>query len=286
MKITNEKVFGIDICIGIPTGELAGIVDRFFELKGNPSFIAHRLFPGGYSEILFNLGDVLHASISSSKNENRRITCRQFLVSGIKTGYFDVTSPVNMHCVGVRFKVDGIKRLFEISPAEFTDNDFNLDEIIARSAAHNLYESLAECRTPVERFNLLSRLLIKKLISSKNDYTAESIVKRVLSRPFLSINNLEKETGYSRQYLHRVFKSFTGISIKKFQQINRAIVYLALLIRVAILTRAILSKILSSLPAILPLHISHRSVLSNRIPTSSSLHFYNTSDPFFFSFAS
>jgi len=221
MKITSEKVFGIDICIGIPTGELAGIVDRFFELKGNPSFIAHRLFPGGYSEILFNLGDVLHASISSSKNENRRITCRQFLVSGIKTGYFDVTSPVNMHCVGVRFKVDGIKRLFDISPAEFTDNDFNLDEIIARSAAHNLYESLAECRTPVERFNLLSRLLIKKLISSKNDYTAESIVKRVLSRPFLSINNLEKETGYSRQYLHRVFKSFTGISIKKFQQINR-----------------------------------------------------------------
>jgi AraC-like DNA-binding protein len=221
MKIINEKVFGVDICIGIPAGELAGIVDRFFELKGNPSFIAHRLLPSGYSEILFNLGDALYANVSCSKHENSQITCRQFLLSGIKTGYFDVTSPANMHCVGVRFKIDGIRRLFDISPAELTDNDFNLDEVIARNEAYNTYEALSECSSPVERFSLLSRLLIKNLISSEVDFTAESIVKEILSSPFLSINSLEKETGYSRQYLHRVFKSYTGISIKKFQQINR-----------------------------------------------------------------
>lgn len=221
MKIINEKVFRIDVCIGIPTGELAGIVDRFFELKGKPSFIAHRLLPAGYSEILFNLGDVLYASTSSSKNENGQISCKQFLVSGIKTGYFDVASPENMHCVGVRFKIDGIKRLFDICPAELADNDFNLDDVIARRTAYNLYEKLAECRTPAERFELLSGLLIKNLILTKSDSIAESIVKEIVSRPGLSINTMQKETGYSRQYLHRVFKSFTGISIKKFQQINR-----------------------------------------------------------------
>ena len=221
MRITNEKVFGIDVCIGTPTDVLAGIVDRFFELKGKPSFISHRLLPYGYSEILFNLGDVLYANASSSKNENTQIICKQFLVSGIKTGYFDVAPPENMHCVGVRFKIDGIKRLLDISPTEIADNDFNLDDVITKSTAHNLYDKLVACRTPAERFDLLSCLLIKNLMSTKSDSIAESMVKEVLSRSLLSINALEKETGYSRQYLHRVFKSFTGISIKKFQQINR-----------------------------------------------------------------
>jgi len=114
-----------------------------------------------------------------------------------------------------------MKKLFDISPAELTDNDYELDLLISRSLASNIREKLAECGTTLERFNLLGRLLVKKIIQSEKEKASEGIVKEILGKPFLSINSLEKETGFSRQYLHRVFKSSTGISIKKYQQLNR-----------------------------------------------------------------
>jgi AraC-like DNA-binding protein len=219
LRIIKQNTFGLTVHLGIPTGVLADYVESIFELNGRPSYKVHRLLPAGYSEVLFNLGDVLFAN--NSAKENAQICCRQFLVSGIKTGYFDVTAPGFMNCIGIRFKMGAMKKLFDISPSEFTDNDYDLDLLISRSKANNIYEMLAECKTIPERFNLLSRLLINIIIQYKCDNVPESIVKRILVRPGMSINLLEKETGYSRQYLHRVFKSSTGISIKKFQQINR-----------------------------------------------------------------
>jgi AraC-like DNA-binding protein len=142
-------------------------------------------------------------------------------VSGIKTGFMDVNAPEFMHCIGIRFHVGGMKKLFDISPAELTDDDYELDLLISRSLAFNIHEKLAECKTTVERFDLLGRLLIKKIIRSEKDNASENIVKEILAKPFLPVRSLEKETGYSRQYLHRVFKSSTGISIKKYQQLSR-----------------------------------------------------------------
>jgi len=219
MKIIKQNTFGLSVQIGIPTGVLSGIVERFFELNGSPSYKSHRLLPVGCSEILFNLGDVLMASTLNKANPE--ISCRQFLVSGIKTGFMDVNAPKKMHCIGIRFHVGGMKKLFNISPAELTDNDYELDLLISRSLACNIREKLAECITTAERFDLLGRLLVKKIIQSGIENASEGIVKEILVKPFLSINSLEKETGYSRQYLHRVFKSSTGISIKKHRQLNR-----------------------------------------------------------------
>ncbi|HKJ81920.1 MAG TPA: helix-turn-helix transcriptional regulator [Ignavibacteriaceae bacterium] len=219
MKIIKQNTFGLSVQIGIPTGVLSGIVERFFELNGSPSYKSHRLLPVGCSEILFNLGNVLMATTLNKANPE--ISCRQFLVSGIKTGFMDVNATKKMHCIGIRFHVGGMKKLFDISPAELTDNDYELDLLISRSLACNIREKLAECGTTLERFNLLGRLLVKKIIQSEKEKASEGIVKEILGKPFLSINSLEKETGFSRQYLHRVFKSSTGISIKKYQQLNR-----------------------------------------------------------------
>ncbi|HKI79721.1 MAG TPA: AraC family transcriptional regulator [Ignavibacteriaceae bacterium] len=219
MKIIKQNIFGLSVQIGIPTGALSGIVERFFELNGSPSYKSHRLLPVGCSEILFNLGDVLLAS--TLNKENPEISCRQFLVSGIKTGFMDVNAPKKMRCIGIRFHVGGMKKLFDISPAELTNNDYELDLLISRSLASNIRERLAECKSTRERFDLLGRLIIKKIIQSEKENTSENIVKEILDKPFLPVRSLEKETGFSRQYLHRVFKESAGISIKKYQQLYR-----------------------------------------------------------------
>lgn len=198
---------------------LADYVEMIFELSGSPSYKKHRLLPSGYSEVLFNLGDVLFANASAGKTPG--VCCRKVLVSGIKTGYLDVNAPEKMKCVGIRFKMGAMKKLFGVSPEELTDNDYDLDLLIHKSKADNIYEMLAGCKSVRERFDLVCRILVNIIFHSGREVSPEPVVKEILSRPFTAVKNIEKETGYSRQYLHRVFKSFTGISIKKFQQINR-----------------------------------------------------------------
>jgi len=219
LKIIRQNTFGLTVHLGVPTGVLAGYVESIFELNGRPSYKMHRLLPAGYSEVLFNLGDVLFANASAGKNTG--VCCKKVLVSGIKTGYLDVKAPEYMSCMGIRFKIGAMKKLFGVSPAELTDNDFDLDLLISRSKADNIYSMLAECKTIPEKFNLLSRLLINIILQSGQEISRDPIVRGILTRPSMAINTLEKETGFSRQYLHRVFKSHTGISIKKYQQISR-----------------------------------------------------------------
>ena len=220
MKIINQKLFGVNAIIGIPSGILSHFVESFFELEGKPEYKFHRLLPKGTSEILFNFGDIFYG-LNSNKNNLRKINCKNYLISGIKTSYLDSFPAGYFHCVGIRFKIDGMKKLLDIIPQELADNDYELDLVITKSSAQQCYEKLYECKSPLEKFKLLEDWLLKKLISSKNLIKAEPVVDVILAKPFTQIKLLEKEIGFSRQYLHKSFKAATGISIKRYQQIRR-----------------------------------------------------------------
>jgi AraC-like DNA-binding protein len=220
MKIINQKLFGVNAVIGLPESILSNIVDSFFELQGKPEYMVHRLLPKGTSEILFNFGDTFYG-VNSLKNNLRKVSCKHYLISGIKTSYFDSLPADYFHCTGIRFKIDGMKKLFDITPEVFTDNDYELDLVISKSSASQCYEKLYECKSPSEKFKFLENWLLKRFISPKHPIKTEPVVNAILAKPFTQINLLEKETGFSRQYLHRSFKTATGISIKRYQQIRR-----------------------------------------------------------------
>ncbi len=222
MKTITHTLFGLNTTVGIPLGVLSSSVECFFELKGKPEYKIHRLLPKGTSEILFNLGEPFYGDTTKpSSNNLKRINCKHFLISGIKTGYLDSFAVDYFHCVGIRFKIDGIKKLLNIAPVELTDNDFELDTVISKNIAQYLYESLNECSTTSQRFNLLENWLFEKLSHSKSNDKNAHIINTILSKPFLPVKVLEVETRYSRQYLHKKFKEETGISIKKYQEIIR-----------------------------------------------------------------
>ena len=222
MKIITKNLFGLNTTIGIPPGILSSSVECFFELKGKPEYKIHRLLPKGTSEILFNLGDPFYGNPAKSEGNNlQTINCKHYLISGIKTGYLDSYAVNYFHCIGIRFKINGMKRFFDIFPAELTDKDFELDEVISKGTAQFFYERLHECKTTSERFDFLYNRLLEKSFQSKSKDKDTTVTDIILSKPFLTVASLEKETGFSRQYLHRKFKGETGISIKKYQEIIR-----------------------------------------------------------------
>ncbi len=222
MKIIEKNIFGLNAVIGIPQNILSSGVDCFLELKGRPEYKIHRLLPKGTSEILFNLGDTFFGNPAGNAEKGlNRIICRHYLISGIKTSYLDSFAVDYFHCTGIRFKINGIKKIFDISPVELADSDFELDSVISRNSAQTLYEKISGCETTFERFSLLENWLLQKMLSSKKYDEPDPVVNAILSNPFSPVNSLERETGFSRQYLHRKFKDATGISIKKYQEIKR-----------------------------------------------------------------
>ena len=222
MKIINKNLFGLNTFIGIPPGIISNSVECFFELQGKPEYKVHRLIPKGTSEILFNLGEPFYANPAiHASNNMHRINCKNYLVSGIKTAYLDSFAVNYFHCVGIRFKINGMKRFFNISPLELADKDFVLDQIISRKTVHDIYERLFNCKAAPERFHILNNWLLKKMMRSEYHNNSLPVINAILSKPFLPVKLLEQETGFSRQYLHKRFKAETGISIKKYQGIIR-----------------------------------------------------------------
>ena len=220
MKIITKNILGLKTTVGIPSGYLGTFVDKFFELEGSPGYRKHRIIPSGTSEILFNLGDSIYGRSPehSSAGNDDLIFFGRYIISGVKTRYFDSIPSERIHFVGIKFKIDGMKKLFDISPAELADNDRDLDIVIPKTFAEDTLEKLDACPTSQVRLKTMAGLLQNKLATAGGPNT---LVNEILKKPFLKVKQLESETGFSRQYLHRVFKSETGISIKKYQKIRR-----------------------------------------------------------------
>ena len=215
LQIIKKYEFGLKTTIGKPSGFLCELIDNFFELEGKPEYKQHRIIPACSSEVLFNLGESVHGSGPSAKE---KIHFSKYIVSGIRTGFFNSIPGKKVHFTGIKFRINGVRKLFNLSPSELTNNDYNLDEVISPKYADDIYEKLADCSSAEERFILLAGLCAKKLNCNNN---SNLLVKEILAKPMQTIMQLSSYTGFTRQYLHRIFKSETGISIKQYQRIQR-----------------------------------------------------------------
>jgi AraC-like DNA-binding protein len=216
MKTVQNYLYGLNTIVGIPTYKLRNIVDSFFEIKGKPLYKTHRILPRGTSEILFNFGDNIRGS--SVLHDN--ITCKHYLCSGVRTAYFDSTPAGFINIVGIRFTIGGWDKLFRVPPDEMKNEDQNLEFILPKKEAETLLEKLFYSKNSIGRFLLLEKWITKKLSDQALPIKTE-ISDLILQNPFYSLKEIEKYSGYSRQYLHRIFKSKTGLSPKEYQQIRR-----------------------------------------------------------------
>ncbi len=224
MKIIRYHHLGLDVTVGIPADDLKSVVHFYLQMRGNADFQSLRILPRCTSEIIFNLKDPLLGMSGSNKEE---ISFQYYLCSGIRSTYFDSVLTGNIDFVVVRLCPTGWNRMFEIPPYKLTNHNVELDSILGRTESDLMCERLSEYSHSADIFELLQQWIRNRLREEYRNGT--DLSNFILKRPSSTIKELESMTGYSRQYLHRIFKSITGLSIKDYQQLARFFTVLTIL---------------------------------------------------------
>lgn len=202
-----------------PAG-LGGIVQVIFDLQGTPAYGTHRLFARPGQHLHINLGDPIDG-LAGAAGEARRMN--EHLVSGSRSAWFDSRPAGRLHFVGVAFSPTGLHALTGVPQHELTDRDLPLDDLLPPRLAAEWRERLLHATGPDERIELTRRMLMRLKTGRGTDHRshAPSIAHYILGQATKPMKELERCTGYSRQYLLRLLLERTGMGLREHQQLVR-----------------------------------------------------------------
>lgn len=202
-----------------PYSPISRIVDCMFEITGRPSSSCLRNYPVAKFELVFNLsGKTLKGRNYAT---NKVESCTDIVVRGSHTKLFELPIDYPLHLFIINFKPFVFPKLFDLSTKELTNAVLPVKEHLTQLS--NVREQLHDADSPNERIGLINQWLSN--ICSGLDFRQNQLVnwmrKKIEVTPTLRIKQLQQETGYSRQYLHRLFKQEIGFGLKTYQKIVR-----------------------------------------------------------------
>lgn len=202
-----------------PYSPISRIVDCMFEITGRPSSGCLRNYPVAKFELVFNLsGKTLKGRNYAT---NKVESCTDIVVRGSHTKLFELPIDYPLHLFIINFKPFVFPKLFDLSTKELTNAVLPVKEHLTQLS--NVREQLHDADSPNERIGLINQWLSN--ICSGLDFRQNQLVnwmrKKIEVTPTLRIKQLQQETGYSRQYLHRLFKQEIGFGLKTYQKIVR-----------------------------------------------------------------
>ncbi|MGN0135846.1 helix-turn-helix domain-containing protein [Anaerotignum sp.] len=198
---TNSRTYSI-----YPDNPIADLVCQIYEIDGcaeNQSFLS--AIPDGCHDIILACGP-----------------------EKIK-GYFSVSvdAPRRFHfekgtlLLGIRFLPGAPIALHRESVASFLNTPIPLEDIFPKS--HFPSEELFHAPTPGKREEILTRFLQKQRLEVSGQqrllhYCTDRIIR---THGKCSVEQLSQDTGYSRRYIHNLFKKYIGNAPKLFEKTIR-----------------------------------------------------------------
>ncbi|WP_309645459.1 helix-turn-helix domain-containing protein [Phenylobacterium sp.] len=206
--------------LGRPDPALAPFVGQFFEVNGVLNHSREKVFPKGDVVILFNLGRPQRLLA----NEDFALV-REFedaWISGQHNRHLITESPAGSWMCGVRLSARGAFRLIGESPAALANRVVGLEEVFG-PRAESLVDAMRSASSPRDRFELLARLMRRRLADAPDWDPAVSWAVDALGRSQggAPIAYLAEEIGWSRQRLHSRFIDAVGLSPKAFARVLR-----------------------------------------------------------------
>jgi AraC-like DNA-binding protein len=211
-----------------PAPALAGIVSTMWFGEGQISYTRDRILPSGQSQLLINLGPTQYR-IEPGPPE-RRIPFRDIWYSGLHQGPIDTEIPFGSALLGVAFNAHG--------GYPWLGEDLSLlaDRIIALADALGdgvlaLRERLLDCADVVARFELVERWLQARLRPHAMVHPAVrwAVDRIAASAGQVSVDELARQTGYTRKHLNALFQRQVGFGPKALARVHRFTSALALL---------------------------------------------------------
>lgn len=205
-----------------PGERLKSYVQCYFLIESETSIeFTDTIFPRGFIEIAFNLGEAIWKSAREKAFYSDPAV--ELLGQNIQPVAVKTAGRVNM--LGIRF--------FPHTAVCFLDgsmNDFNNQIADLRDLFHEpirtLHEKLIEVATLTDRIALIESFLLKRLSITEGRLDKMTLINRVVldltnNHSGRSIEYIASHYNISSRYLQKLFLQYIGVTPKIFTKINR-----------------------------------------------------------------
>ena len=206
-----------------PDGELAAIVQEFWEVEGRLSPFRERILPNGFTEVMVNLGPP-HQMVTHTGTS----VWERAWFSGLHERAIVIESLHGTHLVSARLHPLGALRLFGAAVAQTVNTVADLETFLG-PPARELRTLLLSAGSSEERFAHLERFLGRHLATSLVPSTIVSEATRRIEEAHgnLRITSIHADLGVSRKQLWLRFARDLGVSPKGYAQLHRFVWTLA-----------------------------------------------------------
>jgi len=179
------------------------------------------IYPGGFMEMVFNLGDAVWRSIA----DNAIQTDPPIELVGQITRPMPIKAKGRNVLLGIRFHAHTAACFLHEELHAFNDRVSNLGDVLG-SPVKTLHQQLLDVPGLQQRIMLVENFLLKRLSANerktgKTPLLAQ-IVQDMASNGFAApINVLAARYGISPRYLQKLFLQHIGITPKLYSQIHR-----------------------------------------------------------------
>lgn len=123
--------------------------------------------------------------------------------------------------IGIEFSLSSAYRFFCFPQSEVKNKMYSLEEIMG-GLGKNFQSKLTDIVNVEDKVKLIQQFLIKLFSRSIEDNIVDYCIDKIkMSKGKILVNQLEKETGYSRRRLNMKFQDKIGVSPKTLCEITR-----------------------------------------------------------------
>lgn len=207
----------------LPTQQLRHYVKCYFLFESDlHTEFEDKVFPGGYMEIIFNLGDAVWQSAPDRKFQ----TTPQVELWGQLTKPLRVRTKGRNVMLGVRFYAHTASLILKEDAHAFNNQISNLEDILGNSIKH-LHGTLREASGVDQRILLLEHFLVAQLeknkaVQHKTNLLLNRIVAELSGTNFAEpVESIAARHSITPRYLQKIFVKHTGVTPKLYNKINR-----------------------------------------------------------------
>ncbi|MDN4526375.1 helix-turn-helix transcriptional regulator [Fictibacillus sp. NE201] len=172
-------------------------------------------------ELIINLGEDL-IKVYNQKNHKRFKSLRGSLISGPHSNFTVIDTACQVSSMGVHFKPGGAFPFFNLPANELRNEHISL-EVLWGTSANEIREQLLEVETPIEKFKLLERYLMDRMIQPVLHHPAVVFALRKFqpSANQWKVANVTEQISLSSRRFIQVFKEEVGLTPKQYCRIQR-----------------------------------------------------------------
>lgn len=198
-----------------PAPPLGDFIEWFWYCEETPAHARARILPSGTVELVFNLRD---DEVRLDGPVCRRLSGA--VVSGAYGGFLVIDPMQHASMIGVHFKPGGAAPFLGTAPGDLTDAHADLEALWGRSAIE-LRERLCAADTPAERFAVLERMLMARLVRAPGRHRAVPTALAAFERPEARVRDVAARVGLSQRRFIQVFAAEVGLTPKLYGRVRR-----------------------------------------------------------------